>query len=128
MDRNYFRKLRCRRIDVEKTLRHLEVERRTVERNTQWVDQAAYEARINLLDRLTVGYRNERHRIDDALERREPQRYGLCLSCHEPIEIEQLKVSGGTEFCRDCQPVAHGSQTGKASTLSRLRKMAQALL
>jgi RNA polymerase-binding transcription factor DksA len=119
MDKNYFRKLRSRKIEVKRTLRHLENERRTVERNSQWADGAAFEARVNLLDGLTDSFLNEIGRIDDALLRRDPRRYGLCLSCHETIETEQLKVSAETEFCTDCQPVAQGPQTAKPFTLSR---------
>lgn len=119
MDKSYFRKLRCRRVDVEKTLRYIEIQRLTVERNAEWVDQAAYEARINLLDRLTAGYQNERHRIDDALNRWDPTRYGLCLVCHEPIEIERLQISPETQFCIDCQPAAKGSQSAEPSILER---------
>ena len=109
MDKNYFRKLRCRRIDVEKTLRHIEIQILTVERNTEWADHAAYEARIKLLDRLVSWYRNERHQINDALRWRDPGRYGLCLSCHEPVEAECLQVSPEIQFCIDCQPAAKGS-------------------
>jgi RNA polymerase-binding transcription factor DksA len=119
MDKDYFRKLRSRKIEVKRTLRHLENERRTVERNTQWADRAAFEARMNLLDRLTDSFRNEIGRIDDALMRRDPRRYGLCLSCHETIEVERLQVSAATEFCIDCQPVAQGPQTAKPFTLFR---------
>lgn len=111
MNRNYFHKLRSRKIEVERTLRHLENERRTVERNTEWADRAAFEARMNLLDLLTDSFLNEIGRIDDALIRRDPRRYGLCLSCHETIEVEQLQISAETEFCVDCQPAAQGSQT-----------------
>jgi hypothetical protein len=35
------------------TLRHLEIEQEQVEQNTDWLDQAAYENRVNFLDRLS---------------------------------------------------------------------------
>ena len=117
MDKNYFRKLRSRKIEVTRTLRHLENERRTVECNTEWAHRAAFEARINLLDILTDSFVNEMGRIDDALMRRDPRGYGLCLSCHEPIEVERLQISAETEFCSDCQPVAQEPQTAKSLTL-----------
>jgi RNA polymerase-binding transcription factor DksA len=110
MDKNYFRKLRSRKIEVKRTLRHLENERRTVECNTEWADRAAFEARMNLLDCLTDSFLNEMGRIDDALMRRDPGRYGLCLSCHEPIEAERLQVSSETQFCIECRQYAKGSQ------------------
>jgi RNA polymerase-binding transcription factor DksA len=119
MDKNYFRKLRSRKIEVKRTLRHLENERRTVECNTAWADRAAFEARMNLLNCLTDSFLNEMGRIDDALMRRDPGRYGLCLSCHETIEVERLQVGAETEFCIDCQPVAQGAQTAKPFTLFR---------
>jgi DnaK suppressor protein len=113
MNKNYFHRLRCRRTDVERTLRHLEKERQTVESNTEWANRAAFESRMNLLYRLTDSFRNEIGRIDDALERRDPGRYGLCLSCHEPIEVERLQVGPETQFCIDCQLTAKGSQSAK---------------
>jgi RNA polymerase-binding transcription factor DksA len=120
MDKNYFRKLRSRKIDVKRTLRHLENERRTVECNTEWADRAAFEARMTLLASLTDSFLNEIGRIDDALMRRDPARYGLCLSCHEAIEVERLQISAETEFCLDCQPVAQGAQTAKLSPFESL--------
>jgi RNA polymerase-binding transcription factor DksA len=117
MVKNYFRKLRSRRVEVKRTLRHLENERRTVECNTEWADRAAFKARMNLLDCLTDSFLDEIGRIDDALMRRDPRGYGLCLSCHESIEVERLHVSAYTEFCLDCQPPAERAQPPKAFTL-----------
>jgi RNA polymerase-binding transcription factor DksA len=119
MNKNYFHKLRSRKIEVKRTLRHLENERRTVQCNTEWADRAAFEARLHLLDRLTDSFLDEIGRIDDALIRRDPGRYGLCLSCHDPIEVERLEVSAETEFCIDCQSMAQGSQTTKPFTVFR---------
>ena len=134
MDKEYFHRLRCRRTEVERTLRHLEKERRTVERNTEWADLATFECRINLLQRLTDSFRTEIGRIDDALKLRDPRRYGLCLSCHEPIDLERLQVSPATQFCIDCQPAAKSSQSAKPSISWRfipylaLRKKIQPLV
>ena len=110
MNKNYFHRLRCRRTEVEKTLRHLENERRTVESNTEWANRAAFESRMNLLYRLTDSFRNEISRINDALKLRDPRRYGLCLSCHDPIEAGRLRIYPETEFCFECQQYAEGSQ------------------
>ena len=49
----YLDKLRLRGIEVERTIRHLEKERQEVEENTEWINRAVYESRINLLDSLT---------------------------------------------------------------------------
>jgi RNA polymerase-binding transcription factor DksA len=119
MKKNYFQKLRSRKIEVRRTLRHLENERRTVEGNTEWADQAAFEARLNFLDRLADSFLDEIERIDDALSRRDPRRYGLCLACHESIEVERLQVSAYTEFCLDCQPPAKGAQPPNGFNLWR---------
>jgi len=117
MDKNYFYQLGARRTEVERTLRYLEKERRTVECNTEWANRVAFQSRMNLLYRLTDSFRNEIGRIDDALERGDPGRYGLCLSCHEPIEVERLQVTSETQFCIDCQPAAKGSQSAEPSIL-----------
>ena len=113
MNKNYFRKLRSRKIEVKRTLRHLENERQTVECNTEWADRAAFEARMNLLDSLTDSFLNEIGRIDDALLRRDPARYGLCLSCHETMEVERSQVSAETEFCSDCLGIERERRTGQ---------------
>ena len=55
----YLDKLRLRGIEVERTIRHLEKERHEIEENTEWINRAAYESRINLLDGLTALYRYE---------------------------------------------------------------------
>ena len=103
MDAVYSDKLRERRREIELTLRHLERERRQVEQNTQWVDQTAYENRVNLLERLTKWYREEIGQIEKVLGRVKESRYGLCLSCHEPIESERLELYPEAEFCFDCE-------------------------
>ena len=109
MNKNYFHRLRCRRTEVERTLCYVEKERRTFERNTEWADRATFECRINLLYRLTDSFRNEISRIDDALKLRDPLRYGLCLSCHDPIEARRLRIYPETEFCfEDTNAVGSG--------------------
>jgi RNA polymerase-binding transcription factor DksA len=123
MDNHYFHRLRCRRTEVEKTLRHLENEKRTVESNTEWANRAAFESRMNLLYRLTDSFRNEISRIDDALERRDPRRYGLRLSCQEPIETERLQVSAEAQFCIDCQTTVKDRQSAKPFVLWRFIKL-----
>ena len=91
MDKTYFDRLRGRRTEVEKTLRHVENERRTVESNREWAG-AAYESRIDLLDCLTDWYREETARIDDALKWDDQVRYGLCLACHETYRSRTYAV------------------------------------
>lgn len=70
----YRDKLRLRAIEVERTLGHLETERREVEENTEWIDRAAYESRVRLLDDLITLYRDEMEQIEKAHSRIEEGR------------------------------------------------------
>jgi len=107
MDENngigYWDKLQLRAIEVERTIRHLENERQQVEENTEWVDRAAYENRINLLDGLITLYRNEMAQIEKAHSRVEKRSYRLCVVCHEPIEADRLEIYPAAPSCSDCQ-------------------------
>jgi DnaK suppressor protein len=96
-------KLRLRAIEVGRTIRHLEKERREVEENTEWIDQSAYENRVRLLDGLTTLYCDEMREIEKAHSRVEEGSYGLCLACHEPIDAERLEIYPAAQFCLDCQ-------------------------
>jgi len=99
----YWDKLRLRAIEVERTIKHIEKERQEVEENTEWMDRAAYESRVNLLEGLISLYRNEMDQIDKAHSRVEERSYGLCLACHEPIEADRLEIYPAAQFCFDCQ-------------------------
>jgi DnaK suppressor protein len=99
----YWDKLRLRAIEVQRTIRHLEKERQEVEENTEWIDRAAYESRVHLLDGLTTLYRYEMKEIETAHNRVEEGSYGLCLACHEPIEADRLEIYPAVQFCFDCQ-------------------------
>ena len=44
-------------------------ERREVEQNTDWLDQASHESRIALIDQLSARYLHEIEDIDKALDR-----------------------------------------------------------
>jgi hypothetical protein len=54
--------------------------------------------------------------LREALDRIEHGRFGVCLSCGGPIEIEMLKSSPGVPFCEKCLDayrdfrVEHGSR------------------
>ena len=108
----YWDKLRLRAIEVERTIRHLEKERHEVEENTEWVDRAAYESRVSLLEGLTTLYRNEMEQIEKAHSRVEERSYGLCLACHEPIEVDRLEIYPAAQFCFDCQNYRERLKTG----------------
>ncbi len=99
----HFDRLRKRREQVIMTLRHLEKEKKQVEQNTDWLDQAAYESRVSLLDRLSEWYTTEIDQIDKTLSRIKDNKFGLCAACHEPVEAGRLEVSPEAEFCGACQ-------------------------
>jgi RNA polymerase-binding transcription factor DksA len=102
--------LRKRRDQVIMTLRHLEKEKSEVERNTDWLDQAAYVSRVRFLDQLTGWYDAEIDQIDKALRRAETNHYGLCAACHAPIEDQRLDIAPESEFCSNCQGMREAVQ------------------
>lgn len=106
----YRDKLRKRRDQVAMTLQHIVKEQRHAERNTDWLDQAAYESRIQLLDRLNHWYIAEIDEIDKALDRITTNHYGHCLACHSPIDSERLEISPEAVFCGSCQEMREGLQ------------------
>ena len=98
-----FNRLTKRREQLLTTLRHLDDEQNQVERNTDWVDEAAYDSRVALLDGLRYDYRAEMARIDHALERIENNEYGTCTACHEPIDPKRLGSVPEAEHCFACE-------------------------
>ncbi|HEU4341497.1 MAG TPA: TraR/DksA C4-type zinc finger protein [Candidatus Binatia bacterium] len=96
-------RLRRRRAEIGATLRYIEFQQREVEENTEWLDDAAHESRIALLDRLTGWYLDELDEIDRALGGVRENRYGACLVCREPIEAERLESDPAAEFCFGCE-------------------------
>jgi DnaK suppressor protein len=108
----YLDKLRLRGIEVERTIRHLEKERREVEENIEWINRAAYESRVNLLASLTALYRYEMDQIEKAHSRVEEKSYGLCLACHDPIEADRLEIYPAAQFCSECQDYRERLRTG----------------
>jgi DnaK suppressor protein len=99
----YSDRLRKRRDEIMTTMQHLDKERRVVDENQDWLDQAAYESRIGLLDRLAAWYLEEIARIDQALIRIAEKKYGICLGCREAIGPERLDITPEAAFCAGCQ-------------------------
>ncbi len=99
----YADKLRKRREQIVMTLSHLAKEQAEVEQNTDWLDRAAYESRVRLLDRLNDWYIEELEQIDNALARVVMKTYGICLACREPIDKQRLDTAPEREFCAGCQ-------------------------
>jgi RNA polymerase-binding transcription factor DksA len=96
---------------VSLTLRHIEKEHAEAEQNSDWLDQAAYESRIGLLDRLSGWYLQEMAEIDGALDRITHNQYGLCVACHTPIETDRLDFLPQATFCSACQAAREGLQS-----------------
>jgi len=102
-------KLIRRRGQIVMTLRHLANEEKQVEQNTDWLDQATYESRVNLLlDRLSDWYATEIGQIDKAIERIENNLYGFCVACHQAIEEARLETAPEAEFCSVCEELRDG--------------------
>jgi RNA polymerase-binding transcription factor DksA len=106
--RRHLDRLIRRRGQVVMTLRHLANEQELVEQNTDWLDQAAYESRVNLLDRLSDWYGTEIGQIDKAMERIQNNRYGFCAACHQTIEEALLETAPEAEFCSVCEELRDG--------------------
>ena len=104
----HYERLRNRRNEVMMTLEHVQKEQRAIDDNKEWIDKAAYESRVHLLDSLADWYLNETRRIDDALIRIAEGNYGLCLACHEPIEPQRLETTPEAAFCAECQKTREG--------------------
>jgi RNA polymerase-binding transcription factor DksA len=98
-----FDKLMKRRHEIAMTLQHLEKEQKEVEKNTDWIDRATYQSRVDLLDHLTEWYLKEIAQVEKALRRINDTDYGRCAGCHRPIEPKRLETFPEAEFCRACQ-------------------------
>ena len=102
-DEQYYDRLKKRRREIIRTLKHVQNEQCMVNENTDWIDKAAYESRCHLLNNLAEWYASETARINNALRRITEGRYGVCLSCREPIATDHLEKSPAAAFCVKCQ-------------------------
>ncbi|NIO10050.1 MAG: hypothetical protein GTO40_19410 [Deltaproteobacteria bacterium] len=103
--RIYEDRLLKRKRDIFTSLKRLEDENAEVtgKKQLDWIDQAANESEIRLLDQLSEGYHHELDRIDVALNRILSGDYGVCLACHRPIEKRRLDTFPEATFCSRCQ-------------------------
>jgi len=109
-----FDRLTKRREHLVMTLRHLDRESEQVEQNTDWLDQAAYENRTALLDRLNGWYLAEVKQIDGALERIKRHDYGTCAGCHDAIDPKRLEAAPEAEYCSACEEFRESLEQGQA--------------
>jgi DnaK suppressor protein len=101
-------RLTKRREQLLTTLHHIDDEQDQVERNTDWVDEAAFDSRVALLDSLRHDYHEELSRIEGALGRIDKHQYGICTACHNAIDAKRLELVPETEFCYGCESVREG--------------------
>ncbi len=99
-----------RREQLVATLRHLSDEQAEVARNPDWIDRAAYESRVALLDELNRWYRAEMKQIDRALLRVRSHEYGSCAACHDPIDPKRLLAVPQAIYCVGCEEFREGLQ------------------
>jgi RNA polymerase-binding transcription factor DksA len=92
-----------RREKVVSTLQHIRKEQAEIADETDWLDKAAYQSRMDLFDRLNTWYSNEMVAIEDALGRIERDTYGTCMGCRRPIESHRLDCFPEAAFCSECQ-------------------------
>lgn len=103
-------KLRRRRDQLAAALKDLSKEPNPIEQTPDWVDQAANENTVGVLDRLRSRYLMEIEDIDGALDRIERNRYGYCLACHQAIEPHRLETAPETKYCSCCQGIREDLQ------------------
>lgn len=103
--RIYEDKLLRRKREILNSLKRLDEENAEVagEKQLDWIDQAANESEIRLLDQLSEGYHHEVERIDVALRRILTGDYGTCVACHKPISKGRLDTFPEATFCSRCQ-------------------------
>ncbi len=103
--RIYEDKLIRRKREIFNSLRRLDEENAEVtgKKQPDWIDQAANENEIRLLDQLSEGYSHELKRIDLALGKILTGGYGTCLACHQPIRRGRLDTFPEAVFCSRCQ-------------------------
>ena len=103
--RIYEDKLLRRKREIFTGLRRLDKENAEVtgKKQLDWIDQAANESEIRLLDQLSEGYSHELERIDVALGRILSGGYGTCVACHKPIFKGRLDTFPEASFCSRCK-------------------------
>jgi RNA polymerase-binding transcription factor DksA len=103
--RIYEDKLLRRKHEISNSLRRLDKENAEVtgKKQLDWIDQAADESEIRLLDQLSEGYSHELERIDVALGKILTGGYGTCPACHQSIPKGRLDTFPEAVFCSRCQ-------------------------
>jgi len=74
-------------------------------------DQGLTDNLTELLHLISDAKRAEIMNIDEALERIRQGRYGRCLECGEPIDIQRLELRPYTRFCVSCKEERERQET-----------------
>jgi DnaK suppressor protein len=70
--------------------------------NEDYGDASTQSERNGLLSALSRTADAELKRIDEALQRLREGRYGVCVTCGEPIEGQRLEAVPYTDRCISC--------------------------
>ena len=96
-------RLASRRDTVGATLRYIQQEQATVQKQSQWMDQEAYQSRMALFEDLTEWYSRELAEIEEAIKQFEQHTYKICRACDKPIDGDRLDCFPETAFCDWCE-------------------------
>jgi DnaK suppressor protein len=66
-------------------------------------EKAANSYAKEFLFRQSDSERSHLHLVEEALTRVRSQGFGLCQSCHDPIDQKRLDAVPWARFCRSCQ-------------------------
>src|ERR1041384_7789107 len=96
-------RLASRRDTVGATLRYIQQEQATVQKQSQWMDQEAYQSRMALFENLSEWYSRELAEIQEAIDRFEQHSFWICRACNKPIDRDPLECFSETAFCDWCE-------------------------
>ena len=69
-----------------------------------WEDAAAARTAASALETMSETERQTLDRIQAALQRIERGTYGECISCHQAIDEQRLRIIPETDCCERCAP------------------------
>jgi RNA polymerase-binding transcription factor DksA len=97
-------RLSARRDELAYRLRRVEAERRREPEllSADSADRAIQLENDDVIDSIGVATRSELEAIDGALHRLETGEYGICESCHYPIESNRLAAVPYAARCQRC--------------------------
>jgi RNA polymerase-binding protein DksA len=81
---------------------HSDVHMRSEPYSADLAEQAVELENLDVLFQLDASSRAELRAINNAIERFESGRYGICVQCARPIEAARLSALPYAENCIDC--------------------------